>query len=87
MLFRRKRAGRGGAAVNFRETCALFYRNEEAIMSSSNGEERASGCVPDQQVGNYRLERTIGQGTYGKVKIATHIHTDEKVCGVAIHAN
>ena len=30
-------------------------------------------------VGNYILGRTIGQGTFGKVKLGTHILTDEKV--------
>ena len=28
---------------------------------------------------NYRIEEIIGQGTYGKVKLATHIQTNEKV--------
>ncbi|KAH6583699.1 hypothetical protein BASA60_001320, partial [Batrachochytrium salamandrivorans] len=30
-------------------------------------------------VGSYRLDRTIGQGTYGKVRLGIHITTDEKV--------
>jgi len=30
-------------------------------------------------VGDYRLEKTIGQGTYGKVKLGIHIKTNEKV--------
>ncbi|KAI8612311.1 kinase-like domain-containing protein, partial [Chytriomyces sp. MP71] len=29
-------------------------------------------------VSNYRLEKTIGQGTYGKVKLGTHITTGEQ---------
>lgn len=33
----------------------------------------------DQIVGNYRLGKTIGQGTYGKVKIASDIRTGQKV--------
>ena len=28
---------------------------------------------------DYKMEETIGQGTYGKVKLATHIQTNEKV--------
>ncbi|TPX31998.1 hypothetical protein SmJEL517_g04825 [Synchytrium microbalum] len=42
-------------------------------------DERPSGAIPDTIVGNYKLDRTIGQGTYGKVKIATNMITDEKV--------
>ena len=30
-------------------------------------------------IGNYQLGRTIGQGTFGKVKLGTHMQTDEKV--------
>ena len=30
-------------------------------------------------LGNYRIEKTVGEGTFGKVKIATHIPTQEKV--------
>jgi serine/threonine protein kinase len=30
-------------------------------------------------VGDYRLEKTIGQGTYGKVKLGIHMKTNEKV--------
>lgn len=33
-------------------------------------------------LGRYRLDRTIGQGTYGKVKIAFDVTTHEKVCCV-----
>ncbi len=32
-----------------------------------------------QVVGNYKLEKTLGQGTYGKVKLATDTRTNEKV--------
>ena len=30
-------------------------------------------------VGNYKIEKTIGQGTFGKVKLASHLLTGEKV--------
>jgi 5'-AMP-activated protein kinase catalytic alpha subunit len=30
-------------------------------------------------VGNYVIEKTIGQGTYGKVKLAHHIQSKDKV--------
>ncbi|KAI9366096.1 kinase-like domain-containing protein [Zopfochytrium polystomum] len=34
---------------------------------------------PDAQIGNYRLDKTIGQGTYGKVKLGVNITNGEKV--------
>lgn len=36
-------------------------------------------------VGQYTLERTIGQGTYGKVRMATHRLTNERVAVKQIH--
>jgi serine/threonine protein kinase len=30
-------------------------------------------------IGNYKLDKTIGQGTYGKVKLGVDIRTKEKV--------
>ena len=31
------------------------------------------------QIGNYMLLKTIGEGTFGKVKLGIHIPTEEKV--------
>jgi len=30
-------------------------------------------------IGKYRIERTIGEGTYGKVKLGVNVHTNERV--------
>jgi len=30
-------------------------------------------------LGNYRVGKNIGEGTFGKVKLGTHIYTEEKV--------
>lgn len=38
-----------------------------------------SNSIDGQVVGNYRIEKTIGQGTYGKVKLAYHTVTNAKV--------
>ncbi len=35
--------------------------------------------VKKQIVGNYRIEKTIGEGTFGKVKLGIHIPTEEQV--------
>ena len=31
------------------------------------------------KISDYKIEETIGEGTYGKVKLATHLATNEKV--------
>lgn len=30
-------------------------------------------------IGNYRIEKTLGEGTFGKVKLGVHIPTEEQV--------
>ena len=47
---------------------------QEDTASSSLLSPRQIMCV-----GNYDLGRTIGRGQFGKVKIATHVLTGEKV--------
>ncbi|KAJ3060458.1 hypothetical protein HDU98_003565, partial [Podochytrium sp. JEL0797] len=34
--------------------------------------------TPDLVISNYRLDKTIGQGTYGKVKLGIHVTTFER---------
>ena len=36
-------------------------------------------CETDFVIGSYRVEKSIGQGTYGKVRIGIHLETKEKV--------
>lgn len=33
----------------------------------------------EKRIGNYKIEKTLGQGTFGKVKQGIHIHTNQKV--------
>ncbi|KAJ3194974.1 hypothetical protein HK101_001427 [Irineochytrium annulatum] len=36
-------------------------------------------AAPEVQIGHYKMEKTIGQGTYGKVKLGVDLRTNEKV--------
>jgi hypothetical protein len=47
----------------------------------SDGSNSQDNELPDAEitVGNYRLDRTIGQGTYGKVRLGVHTRTFEKI--------
>ena len=47
----------------------------ENVKSSSDGKERRETKI----VGSYIIGDTIGEGTFGKVKLAIHISTGEKV--------
>jgi serine/threonine protein kinase KIN1/2 len=51
--------------------------NSRAISSSNNGS--SSQQEKRKIVGQYMLGKTIGEGTFGKVKLAIHIPTGEKV--------
>ena len=53
-----------------------FYTNKSQMSRQSNLQEPAE---PPLQVGDYRLEKVIGQGTYGKVRLGAHIETGENV--------
>lgn len=48
-------------------------------MSSSSDESSGTHEVKVKRVGNYLLGRTLGTGSFGKVKLATHTITQEKV--------
>ena len=41
--------------------------------------EKKSKKIKNQIIGNYRIEKTIGEGTFGKVKLAKNIPTGELV--------
>ena len=40
---------------------------------------RATASRKTKSIGHYILGRTIGEGTFGKVKLGNHILTNEKV--------
>ena len=35
--------------------------------------------MEDKKIGSYLIKKTIGEGTFGKVKLGIHIPTNEKV--------
>jgi serine/threonine protein kinase len=46
--------------------------------NSRAGNERNEECEPER-IGDYVFLQTLGQGSFGKVKLAQHIRTKEKV--------
>jgi len=49
------------------------------IMEQSSNRDKDGNLKPRKIIGEYRLAKTIGQGSMGKVKIAIHQKTGEKV--------
>ena len=50
-------------------------------MSSSTNTKKQKKIFSSSKniIGNYRIEKTLGEGTFGKVKLATHIPTSQQV--------
>ena len=53
--------------------------NTKIAQSVKQAPIQSPAPTGDTMVGNYRLGKTIGQGTYGKVKLSVDIRTNEKV--------
>ena len=48
-------------------------------MSSTTKKQKKIFSSSKNIIGNYRIEKTLGEGTFGKVKLATHIPTSQQV--------
>ena len=51
------------------------FNISEKLDSSKKIKEKEK----EYKIGNYLIKKTLGQGTFGKVKLATYLPTDEKV--------
>ncbi|CAG8609755.1 15880_t:CDS:10 [Funneliformis mosseae] len=62
-------------------TAGYATRNQKAKLAADYQEllKELSTTTNIQSVGNYVLEKTLGEGSYGKVKLATHKLTGRKV--------
>ncbi len=58
-------------------------QQKQQATAASNAPSQAQNNAPPKEgrklVGQYLLGKTIGEGTFGKVKIACHVPTGEKV--------
>ena len=48
------------------------------VEGSQNMSMNNSNLVEEKLIGNYIIRNTIGQGSYGKVKMGIHLQTQEK---------
>jgi len=57
--------------------------SNKGVKNSSPKQSKKEKTIPTEKeeyiLGNYKLGKTIGEGTFGKVKIGTHKITEEKV--------
>lgn len=60
----------------------LAYIHQQMKMAGVPQLEKVEVIVAEDgstTVGNYKLGRDLGKGTFGKVRVGTHLLTDEKV--------
>ena len=54
--------------------------NNSALNTPSNNENKhRKNSSIEYKIGNYQIKQTLGEGTFGKVKLGIHIPTNEKV--------
>lgn len=59
-----------GHNSNSLDSAGATRENSQALAGQQQG---------DKRIGNYFVGKTIGQGTFGKVRVGTHVLTEEKV--------
>ena len=76
-------AGRNSTATSRASSKDHSSQNRRSKQKANNGprsaQHRAVNKTPSLQVGQYLVGKTIGQGTFGKVKLGVHSKTGEKV--------
>ena len=54
-------------------------------INDTNGPSSASQRAKHKEIGNYMLSKTMGEGTFGEVKLAIHKPTLERVAAKVKH--
>ena len=71
--------------VNSAATTDVDSKHDENSQRRKHREEHSSSTKPSRSnriLGDYTLSKTLGAGSMGKVKLATHNVTGEKVCWI-----
>jgi hypothetical protein len=75
-------------------TVSRSVRNSQSqgASGSKNGGGSLNGAIKEKvaksrMVGDWQLQKTLGAGSMGKVKLATHVHTRERVSDGNLHGD
>ena len=60
------------------ESCPSFTINFLNLGENTDNSKKKN-VEKEYQIGNYLIKRTLGQGTFGKVKLGIHLPNKEKV--------
>ncbi|KAE8844255.1 hypothetical protein PTNB73_03690 [Pyrenophora teres f. teres] len=72
-----QRRGAGGASVTKTQDAALA--TPAAALGTAVQESKSKDSKANQRLGQYTIVRTLGEGSFGKVKLATHQVSGQKV--------
>ena len=61
------------------ESCPLYPLEGFDIQERLDGNIKKKEKEKEYKIGNYLIKKTLGQGTFGKVKLGVYIPTQEKV--------
>ena len=61
------------------ESCPSFFVKDLNITESNNEIKNKKKIEKEYKIGNYLIKKTLGQGTFGKVKLGIYLPNKEKV--------
>ena len=63
------------------ENSQLFFKPPDSFINSPNSKKMKLKKQPsiEYKIGNYLIQQTLGEGTFGKVKLGIYLPTNEKV--------
>ena len=61
------------------ESCPSFFVKDLNITESNNEIKNKKIIEKEYKIGNYLIKKTLGQGTFGKVKLGIYLPNKEKV--------
>ena len=71
-----KHHGGAGAVLNLEDTPELLAISKGETTFNSDAKNNQRDPPNNRMIGDYIIEKTLGQGTFGKVKQGIHIHTN-----------
>lgn len=79
----RSSGGGGSGSSRSQQPSSSSSRHDPSVPNIRGGVDSGNNAPPPaaqrKVIGHYMLGKTIGEGTFGKVKIAIHLPTGEKV--------
>ena len=70
---------KGEIIINSRSATSIYTHNYRIMTNEEQDIENKEIDSKEYKIGNYMVKYTLGQGTFGKVKLGVYLPTNEKV--------